>query len=57
MEWLPSFSIPEEFGINTFFSKFNFDSPALLWISVAIGCLIILAFIERTLNGLRVRYF
>lgn len=54
---LPSVNIPRGFGLTAFFDRFHFDSPSLIWIFTAIGGLLLMAFVERTIEGIRRRYF
>lgn len=58
MQRLPSINLPSfDFQYNGLFSWINLSSSTLLWIFTGIGGIILLTFLERVFNEIRMRYF
>lgn len=55
---MPSINLPEvNFSFGDFFSRIYPDSPTLFWIFTGIGGIILLAFLERLIDNIRIRHF
>ncbi len=55
---MPSISLAEvNFSFGNFFSRIYPDSPTLFWIFTSVSGIILLAFLERLINNIRIRHF
>lgn len=55
---LPSINMPSvDFNFSSIFGWMNLNSPTLFWIFTGIGGIILLGFLERVFNRIRIRYF
>ena len=58
MQFISSINMPSvDFQFNSIFSWINLNSPTLFWIFTGIGGIILLGFLERVINEIRLRYF
>jgi hypothetical protein len=55
---LSSLSFPEiKYSFSRLFNWNIFDSPTLFWISTGVGGILLMAFLERLLHRIRIRFF